>query len=114
MGLVFVHGFDDTVGPGRFQTLVCGVCEMDILPWLYERSLFSFSLIWKRRNSPDKSCFSPKDIQFGVPFMVWKHHVRIQCSESKRQHIALSPEICRRILGGKKARVALWSTDDFG
>ena len=27
-----VNGFDDTVEPGSFQILGCGVCEMVILP----------------------------------------------------------------------------------
>ena len=67
MGLGFIHGFDDTVEPGSSKTLVCGVCEMALLPWLYELALCCFSLIWKRRNSPAKSGFSSKEIMFGVP-----------------------------------------------
>ena len=36
LGLEFVHGVEYTFESGGFQTLVCGVCAMAILPWLYE------------------------------------------------------------------------------
>jgi len=90
--LGFVNRFDDTFEPGSSQTLVYGVCEMAPLPWFYELALYCFSLIWKRRNSSAKAGFSSKEVQFGVPFLRWKHRARNQCSERRRKHIGLSPE----------------------
>ena len=34
LGLVCSHIFVDTVEPGSFQPLVCGVDEMALLPWM--------------------------------------------------------------------------------
>ena len=47
VGLGCIHSFDDTVEPGIFQILGCGVCEMALLPWMYEVALCWFFLIWK-------------------------------------------------------------------
>ena len=85
-----------------------------VLPWWYEQDLCCFSLIWKRRISPAESGFSSKEIQFGVSFLGWKPRARIQCTESKRQHIGLSLTVCRRILRGKKGKVAVLSIDALG
>lgn len=54
LGLVLIQGFDYTIEPRSFQTLVFGVCEMAILPWWYELAICCFSMILKRRNSPAK------------------------------------------------------------
>lgn len=45
--LVFVHGNDCTVVPGCYQTLVCRVCDIAILPWLYELALCCIFLVFK-------------------------------------------------------------------
>ena len=50
MGLGFLHLFDDTVEPGSNETHDFAVCEMALLPRLYELALCSFSLIWKRKK----------------------------------------------------------------
>ena len=104
MGIWYVHRCDDSVEPGRFQTVVCGVCVMLHLPWLYQLALCCFSLICKRRNSPAKTGFSSEEIKFGVPFMAWKHHAWNQWSDSKKQPIVLSPTMCRRILVGGEGK----------
>ena len=92
MWLVCVHGIDDTAKSGSFQALVCGVCEMALLPWLYRLALYCFSLICKISNSPANAGFSSMEIPFAMPFMGWKPCVRSQCSESKMQPIPLSPQ----------------------
>ena len=79
MGLGFLHLFDDTVEPGSNETHDFAVCEMALLPRLYELALCSFSLIWKRKNYPAKSGFSSKEIQFGVPYVAWKLCTHNQC-----------------------------------
>ena len=60
----FINRFDDIFETGSSQMIVYGVCEMALLPWLYEPSLFCFSLILKRRNSSAKVAFSSKEISF--------------------------------------------------
>lgn len=89
--LVFVHGNDYTVVPGCYQTLVCRVCDIAILPWLYELALFSFSLIWTRRNS-DKSGFCSKEIKFVVAFKGWKHQACNHCSENRGNILTYLPQ----------------------
>ena len=43
IGLGCFHGFEEL---GSFQTLVCDICDMAIVPWFYELALCCFSLIW--------------------------------------------------------------------
>ena len=50
LGLLLIFRFDYTFEQESVQTLVCGVCEMAVLPLLYELALCSFSLIWKRKK----------------------------------------------------------------
>ena len=102
MGLVCVQGFDDRVKQGSFQTLVFGAWELALLPWLNKLPLCCFSLIGKRSISPATRGFSSKEIQFGVPFMGWKHWAWSQCSESMRLFIVLSPEMWRFMAGGRQ------------
>ena len=42
-----------------------------------------------------------------------KHRAGKEFSENKRQHIGLSPAMCKKNRGGKKASVALLSIDAF-
>ena len=113
MGLVCIHRFDDTVET-KSPKLLFLVFMSGTLPCLYDLALCCFSLIWKRRNSPEKSGFSWKEVKFGVPFVGWKLHAWQQCSESMRQPMVLFPATCRRNLGRKRANVAFLSIDALG
>lgn len=113
MGLVSARVFDDTVETRSYQTFVCGVCDMAILPWWYKLPLQSYYLKWKWRNSPAWSGITSKEFKLGVPFMGWKHCARNHCSVSKRKHFGLSPTMCRRMLEGKKIRVTFISIGSF-
>ena len=84
-----------------------GVREKALLPRGFVIAPGCFSLFWTRWNSPAKSGFSSKEIQFEVPFMGWKHHARNQYSESKSQHFGLSPAMCRRFLRGVREMALL-------
>ena len=93
--------------------IVYGVCEMALLPWLYELALCCFSLILKRRNSSAKVAFSSKEISFEC--LSWDGNTMHRSSaESKRQNIGWSRITCGRILGGKMAMAAFLSIDAFG
>ena len=84
-------------------------CEMMLLPWLYKLPLCWFSLIWKSRHILATSGFSSKEIEFGGPFIGWKHHERDHCSERRRKHICISTATCRRILGEKRQGLHSWA-----
>ena len=108
LGILPVHLVDYVLQQWCFQTLACCVCEMAVLPWLHDLAMCWFYLILKRRISHAKLGLSSKDIMIGVPFIWWKICAMKQCTERKRQHIFLFPQIFRRIWGGR-ARVALLS-----
>ena len=101
LGLLLIFRFDYTFEQESVQTLVCGVCEMAVLPLLYELALCFFSLICKRMISHDKSGFSSKEIMFGVSFMFWNLFALHQGSESMRKPIALTLQRVGAIQGEK-------------
>lgn len=110
---VLPSGFVDTVNPGTFQTLGCGVSEMAKMPWLDELALGCYSMLWKRRNSA-KEGFSTKNIQLGVPFMEWKLSAWSNGCQHKRPKIVLFPTLCRIFEWGKRQGFLSWAQMHWG